>query len=153
MIFRWSRVWTALVMLGAVYGYIGSAGAAERSASSNYILRCLGCHGADGAGAPNTGIPAFPGFLDPLYESDTGRTYLVHVPGVSSSGLNTKEISQVLNYVAKRWANNPERLQPFTLEEVQARQAIDVKDIVALRRYLSEHFRSQGVELAPYPWP
>lgn len=153
MSLRLSRVWIPLALLVAICMHVGSAKATERSASSNYILRCLGCHGANGAGAPNTGIPAFPGFLDPLYASNEGRTYLVHVPGVAASGLNTKEIAQVLNYVAKRWATNPEQLQRFTVEEVQQRQSIEVKDIVALRRYLSEHFRAQGVELAPYPWP
>ena len=156
MTVRKSGVWAVVVMLGLLYVLYGNAAlaqATERSASSNYILRCLGCHGANGAGAANTGIPAFPGLVDPLYATEEGRTYLVHVPGVAASGLNTQEIGQVLNYVAKRWARDPEQVKPFTVEEVRARQAMEVKDIVALRRYLSEHWRAQGVELAPYPWP
>ena len=129
------------------------ASAAELSADKNYILRCLGCHGQDGAGVPKQGIPAFPGLLDPLYSNDWGRTYLTHVPGVTASSLSAPEIAAVLNYVAQRWANVPQRLQLFTAEEVRLRQKIEVKDIVALRRYLTQSFRAQGIELAPYPWP
>lgn len=127
--------------------------AAERSADKNYILRCVGCHGQDGAGAPKQGIPAFPGLLDPLYSDDKGRTYLIHVPGVTASSLTTNEIADVLNYVARRWAKQPEQLKPFTAQEVTERQKVTVKDIVALRRDLTQYFREQGVELASYPWP
>lgn len=127
--------------------------AAERSATKNYILRCLGCHGADGSGAPKQGIPAFPGLVDPLYSNDKGRTYLVHVPGVTASSLTNNEIAEVLNYVADRWAKAPEQLQRFTAQEVQERQQVPVKDVVALRRALTEQLRQQGIELADYPWP
>jgi len=127
--------------------------AAERSATKNYILRCLGCHGADGSGAPKQGIPAFPGLVDPLYNDDKGRTYLVHVPGVTASSLTDNEIAEVLNYVADRWAKAPAQIPRFTAQEVQQRQQVKVKDVVALRRSLTEHFRQQGVDLADYPWP
>ncbi|WP_156920038.1 c-type cytochrome [Comamonas composti] len=127
--------------------------AVERSAEKNYLLRCVGCHGQDGAGAPNQGIPAFPGLLDPLYSNDLGRTYLTHVPGVRASSLSANEIAAVLNHVAQRWAKAPHELERFTAEEVQVRQKVEVPDIVALRRHLTGYFRARGIELAPYPWP
>lgn len=149
------KVWAlGLAGLALCWGVASTpAMAAERSAVKNYILRCVGCHGQDGSGAPKQGIPSFPGLVDPLYSDDTGRTYLIHVPGVTASSLTHREIAEVLNYVADRWARAPEQLARFTAQEVHMRQQVQVKDIVALRRQLTEHFRAQGVELAPYPWP
>ena len=142
--------WSLALGVGAMANQVV---AAERSATKNYILRCLGCHGADGTGAAQQGIPPFPGLVDPLYNDEKGRTYLLHVPGVTSSSLTDNEIAEVLNYVADRWAKEPEKIQRFTLQEVQARKQVKVTDVVALRRSLTEHFREQGVELASYPWP
>lgn len=150
---RMAGVLLGISMCASLCGVAGPAFAAERSADKNWILRCVGCHGQDGAGAPSKGIPAFPGLLDPLYSDDQGRTYLIHVPGVTASSLSFNEIADVLNYVARRWAKEPDKLRLFTAQEVAARQKVEVKDIVALRRYLTEYFREQGIELASYPWP
>ncbi|WP_085314480.1 c-type cytochrome [Derxia lacustris] len=127
--------------------------AGELSPGANYLLRCAGCHGIEGHGAPESGIPPFPGLVDPFYRDAQGRTYLLHVPGVVSSSLSAQEIAAVLNYIAARWAKAPAGIARFDAAEVSQRMAEPVADVVAFRRGLVEKYRAAGVEVAPYPWP
>jgi mono/diheme cytochrome c family protein len=140
-----------LVSLALVAGVGVDAAAAGPAA--NYLLRCSGCHGADGSGAPQSGIPPFPGFLDPFYRDAEGRRYLLHVPGVASSGLKPEEIATVLNLLAQRWGTEPASLPAFTEEEVRQRQAEPVADLVGLRQRLAARYQAAGQPVAPYPWP
>ena len=127
--------------------------AGELSPAANYLLRCAGCHGVEGHGATESGIPPFPGLVDPFYRDEQGRTYLLHVPGVVSSSLSAKEIADVLNYIAARWAKAPAGIARFDATEVERRMAEPVADVVTFRRGLVEKYRAAGVDVAPYPWP
>lgn len=126
--------------------------AQERSASTNYVLRCLGCHGMDGAGSTIGGIPPFPGYIDSLFADDQGRTYLMHVPGIVASSLTDREIAEVMNYVMTQWGEQ-ETFTAFTVDEVARRRAEPVTDVVAFRRTLVERLAQQGLPIADYPWP
>lgn len=137
----------AFVALGA-----GGVAAKELNAHSNYILRCAGCHGVEGAGSPSAGIPPFPGFVSALLSDDDGRTYVTHVPGVVGSSLTNAEIAAVLNYVNDAWSGSAPAA-PFTEEEVRRRRAALVPDIVAYRRAIVARLSEKGVRLADYPWP
>lgn len=150
---RYSFWGLLLVAVGLLPTQTAQAGGPAYSAATNYVLRCAGCHRTDGAGAAEQGIPPFPGLVDTFYLDPEGRRYLLHVPGVSASGLNSAEIADVLNYVAKRWGREPARLPGFTEAEVQQLRAEPVDDLVVFRRHLAERYRAAGVKLAPYPWP
>ncbi|MDR3159657.1 MAG: hypothetical protein LBU11_11790 [Zoogloeaceae bacterium] len=146
------KILTSVLFLFALSAAI-PANAQQRSARVNYILRCAGCHGLDGTGHAPGGIPAFPGYISSIVDDDEGRTYLMHVPGVVASGLKTnQEIADVMNYVAARWGSNP-AFERFTEEEVRARRAAAVVDVVEYRRSIVRRLLSAGKPVAPYPWP
>lgn len=124
---------------------------AERRPQANYVLRCAGCHGMEGAGTVVGGVPSFHGSVATLANDETGRTYMLHVPGVQGASLSDAEIAAVLNYVVARWGGAP--APAFTADEVAGRRARPVADVVVLRRALSARLAAQGKPLAEYPWP
>nr|WP_319250923.1 hypothetical protein [uncultured Celeribacter sp.] len=127
----------------------------ERTAHTNFVLRCAGCHGFEGGGTPEGGIPAFPDSVGYIAGTDLGRTYMMHVPGVVGASLNNREIAEVMNYVLDVWGatEGGETPQPFTEEEVTRRRAVEVPDVVAYRRLVVDELTGMGVEIAEYPWP
>lgn len=138
---------TALVAAPAV--------ATERSAHTNYVLRCTGCHGMEGAGSEQAGIPDFRGYVGSFARSEDGRLYLMHVPGVTNASLGDAEVAAVMNYVMERFAgaSRDPQTAPFTAEEVARLRAEPVADVVALRRTVAAQSTSAGWPVAGYPWP
>lgn len=147
-----SSPWKGLVLAGLLLVPAVPAFADGYSARFNYLLRCSGCHDQDGSGLPKAGIPALPGYIDAFAGDEQGRTYIVHVPGVASTGLNNAEIAAVLNYVIEQWGD-PSQIKPFTEAEVERRKAEPVSDVVAYRRDIVARLKDQGVAIADYPWP
>lgn len=145
------RALCALSLAGLLVAPLAQA--ADRPAQANYLLRCSGCHGPDGSGAPAAGIPPLPGFISAFTADEQGRTYLMHVPGVVSTGLNDREIAAVMNYVVDRWGNARQPFTRFTPEEVTHLRAIEVADVVAYRRDLIKRLQAEGQPVAAYPWP
>lgn len=128
--------------------------ASGETARTLYLLKCSGCHRADGQGAADAGVPPFPGFIADLARDPGGRTYMLHVPGVASSGLNDADLTAVLNYLLDRWSGAPAAgAKPFTPQEVAALRAVPVNNIVSYRRTLVARLRKSGAAIAEYPWP
>lgn len=127
------------------------AAARDGSAHKAYILRCAGCHGMTGEGTIPGGVPAFPGSIGAIARNETGRTYMLHVPGVGSASLDDAEIAGVMNYILDAWSDGT--APPFTASEVARRRAEPVADVVAERRDLVRELRSEGIAIAEYPWP
>ena len=138
----------ALALAAVLMPGAGQAGPAPRA---NYVLRCAGCHGMEGLGTETGGIPGFPHSIATLAGDDTGRTYMLHVPGVVGASLDDAEIAAVLNYILERWGDAG--APPFSAEEVTRRRAEPVADVVALRSQLTARLTAEGKPLAPYPWP
>lgn len=128
--------------------------ASGQSARALYLLKCSGCHRADGQGAADGGVPPFPGFIGDLARDSGGRTYMLHVPGVASSSLNDADLSNVLNYLVDRWSAAPaDQIRRFTPGEVATLRAVSVNDVVSYRRTLVARLRKTGAAIAAYPWP
>lgn len=129
--------------------------AGERTAETNFVLKCVGCHGYDGMGSADGGIPAFPDKVGAFVGTAEGRAYLMHVPGVIGSSLSDKEIAGVMNYIVDTYAgtSRPAHFQPFTAEEVTALKATPIGNVVKYRRTVSALLAAQGIEVAGYPWP
>lgn len=141
---------TALLVLVVCPSLAIGGQAAALSAHSNYVLRCSGCHGLKGAGSQEGGIPEFRNSVSHIAATDIGRTYLMHVPGVVSTGLNDAEITDVMNYVLDTWGDGTHH---FTLSEVHRRRTQPVADVVALRQRIANQLSKKGIELSQYPWP
>ncbi len=120
------------------------------SPHAGYLLHCSGCHGADGAGSVNGGIPAFQDSVALLAGDAEGRLYMMHVPGVVSAGLSDQDTADVTNYILDLWGPDAPR---FTASEVKAARATPVPDVVALRRQIAHRMDEGGTPLSRYPWP
>ncbi|MGK9231770.1 cytochrome c [Inquilinus limosus] len=126
-----------------------------RPAHIDYMLKCSGCHGADGSGSPERGIPDFRGYVDGFARTEKGRIYVMHVPGVVNSSLSNDRIAAVMNYVIASFGAPATRpgVQPFTPEEVDRLRAAPVPDVVAYRREVVAELAEAGIPVAGYPWP
>lgn len=124
------------------------------SAKSLYLLRCSGCHRVDGLGAPEAGVPPFPGSIGAIARDDGGRAYIMHVPGVAGSGLKDAQLAAVMNYVLDEWsADEAKPATRFTAEEVARLRATRVGNVVDYRRAMAARLAQNGVVIADYPWP
>jgi len=110
---------------------------AAPSLLSTYTLHCSGCHGTQGAGVPEKGIPnladagAYAG-------TPAGRAYLAQVPGISQSRLDNQTAANMLNYVLHRFsgATLPADFKPYTEAELGVLRANKASDASTRRRAL-----------------
>lgn len=85
-----------------------------------YILHCSGCHGLNGQGLPENGIPA-------LHDAGrwatlpAGRAYLVQVPGIAASQIDDTTAARLLNYSLRTYAADQlgPAFQAFDADEVR----------------------------------
>jgi hypothetical protein len=86
---------------------------------ANYMLNCMGCHLADGAGAAGK-VPSVRDSLVVLSRSSAGRRYLVQVPGASQSPLSDLELAQLLTWMVRNLSARavPPDFADFTAAEV-----------------------------------
>lgn len=134
----------------AVSATLAAADQPSRTAHTNYVLRCAGCHGMTGLGTDAGGIPAFPDSVGHIAGTDMGRTYMMHVPGVVGASLDNREIAEVMNYILDTWAEGADH---FSEAEVSRRRSVEVPDVVAYRREVVAELEGMGVVIADYPWP
>ena len=139
----------ALVLL------LGSPALAQEAGRTNFILRCAGCHAMDGSGSEPGGIPDFRNYVGAFAQTEDGRRYLMHVPGVVSASLTDQQIADVMNYVMETWGGTslPADYRAFTGAEVATLRAEPVGDVVAYRRKVAAELMAQGIATAGYPWP
>jgi hypothetical protein len=92
---------------------------AEQPAEVNYMLHCMGCHLADGSGAPPR-VPDVRGEIGRLLAVPGGREYLVQVPGAATAPISAGELAAVINYMLATFSARtlPARFAPYTGEEV-----------------------------------
>jgi len=81
-------VWGALAAL--------SVNSAFASPGENYMLYCMGCHGAEAQGVPGR-IPPLAHALARYMRTPAGRDYVLRVPGAASSVLSDAQLAEVLN--------------------------------------------------------
>jgi mono/diheme cytochrome c family protein len=88
-------------------------------AQADYMLHCMGCHLADGSGAPGK-VPSLRDSLVPLALSAAGRRYVVQVPGVSQSALSDEGVARLLGWMVRNLSTRsvPAEFADFTAAEV-----------------------------------
>lgn len=137
------RRFSALCGLGLLVGLLSSpllAAGSEAVAKKNYRLYCMGCHQADGRGAPAHGIPSMWNEVGHFLRLPAGRAYLSQVPGTLNTPLNDAETADLLNWVMREIGRDsvPASFQPYTAADVQHYRATIPEDIPALRARLVE---------------
>jgi cytochrome c553 len=103
------------------------------------MLHCMGCHLADGAGAPAAGIPRFAGRIGYFLETAEGRAYLAQVPGAAYAPLDDQALAAVLNWIVEYFAaqSRPADFEPYEAAEVGRYRSNGPVEIDALRERLT----------------
>jgi mono/diheme cytochrome c family protein len=109
---RWRWSVTALLLVSA---------STLASPTQDYVLNCMGCHGATADGVPGK-VPPLAHTLVQFMRSPAGRSYVLRVPGASNSMLSDAQLAAVLNWIAGNFGRDqlPESAPPFSVQEVAA---------------------------------
>lgn len=108
----------------------------EKRATFNFQMFCLGCHTPDGVGG--NGVPKFKGFIGHFLKTQTGREYLVRVPGSANSAMNNSELAEVLNWTINKFAEEsaPKTWPAYTAEEVGEYRQDPLMEVFEYRKQL-----------------
>jgi cytochrome c553 len=84
-----------------------------------WTLNCQGCHRQDGSGSAGT-APSLAGTVSRFLSVPGGREYLGRVPGVATSPLSDKDLSELMNWMLWRFDKEhlPADFKPFTAAEI-----------------------------------
>lgn len=129
----------AFLAVGFLLAAPASVPAADSStaARNNYMLRCMGCHLADGSGSAGR-VPSVRDSLVPLSSSAAGRRYLVQVPGAAQSPLSDLELAQVLSWMVRNLSGQaaPVGFVDFSAAEVATYRRTPLIEVQATRARL-----------------
>jgi mono/diheme cytochrome c family protein len=101
------------------------------------MLRCMGCHVADGSGSAGR-VPSVRDSLAALASSAAGRRYLVQVPGSAQSPLSDRELAQVLSWMVRNLSREapPAGFVDFSAAEVAGYRRTPLIEVQATRARL-----------------
>jgi mono/diheme cytochrome c family protein len=132
-------------LLLAVALAAGACAAAVRaSPAQDYMLYCMGCHGAQAQGVPGK-IPPLAGSLSLFMRTAEGRDYILRVPGAASSALTDAQLAAVLNWLAESYgAPGQPRVVPLTVEDVTRVRRTPLADVQTRRREVVHSLAASG---------
>jgi mono/diheme cytochrome c family protein len=125
----------------AASSYAAVAGA---SPPQDYMLYCMGCHGAQAQGVPGK-IPPLAGSVALFMRTAEGRNYMLRVPGAANSALPDAQLAAVLNWIAATYgAPGESPVTPFTVDEVTSARRNPLADVQARRREVIRSLAATG---------
>ena len=113
------------------------------------MLHCSGCHAQDGRGLENKGIPALKDQVGYFLRTESGRAYLMQIPGLLNAGMPDARAADVTNYILARFAGAslPENFAPYTTEEAKRYRESRPADIPGRRKLLASELRAVGISI------
>ena len=113
---------------------LATASAALASPAQDYMLYCMGCHGAQATGVPGK-VPPLANALGRFMRTPEGRNYILRVPGAANSALSDAQLAAVLNWLAVTFDANASASTPapFTGEEVSRLRHTPLASVLAAR--------------------
>ncbi|MGV8995763.1 MAG: c-type cytochrome [Parvibaculaceae bacterium] len=113
------------------------AGAAHADPQTDYMLKCMGCHGPDGAEVVGK-VPALKDNVARFLSVEGGRAYIVQVPGARQSPLPDAAMAELLNWLGPRFdtAHMPKDFAPYSADEVHELRKTRLTDVSAIRARL-----------------
>jgi cytochrome c553 len=120
-------------------------GAANASPGQDYMLYCMGCHGAQAQGVAGR-IPPLANALGRYMRSPVGRDYVLRVPGAANSVLSDAQLAAVLNWVALQFsgADLSADVAWFSAEEVTRSRHTPLADVRGTRREVVRTLAASG---------
>lgn len=115
-------------------------------AKQHWVLNCMGCHTANGAGIPGK-VPPLADSLGYFEHLPAGREYVMRVPGASNSALSDADLADVLNWLLTTMNGEalPADFKPYTAAEVAAHRRPALTDVADKRAALIRALHQQGV--------
>jgi cytochrome c553 len=134
-----------LTMAAAVIVGGAWSGAAWASPAQDYMLYCMGCHGAQAQGVSGK-VPPLAHSIGLFMRSAAGRDYILRVPGAANSVLSDAQLAAVLNWLAEEFnADEISADMPkFTAAEVGARRHVPLGSVLARRREVVRDLAATG---------
>ena len=141
------------MILAAVLTAFLAAPAGAYEARVNYILKCQGCHTADGFSPQRGRIPPLIDVVGYFTVLPEGRRYVANVPGVVNSALSNAETATLLNWVVKKFAraSMPDTFKPFDEAEIAGWRKQRPDDPMRLRAKVEADLAVMGISLGSYP--
>ncbi len=125
------------------------ARALAASPAQDYMLYCMGCHGAQAQGVPGK-IPPLAGTLALYMRTPEGRNYVLRVPGAANSALSDERLTAVLNWLASTYATPGEAAPAaFSTEEVTRTRHTPLADVQGTRREVVRALAASGAAPSP----
>jgi hypothetical protein len=139
-----------LLAVAFIVSGTGLSGGAWADPHNDYMLKCMGCHGPDGAEVKGK-VPALKDHVARFLAVPGGRDYLVQVPGARQTPLDDEALAALLNWLVVHFDGEhmPPDFMPYTKAEVQALRATKPADIIAERRRLIDAM-AEGETTPPY---
>lgn len=111
-----------------------------------YAIECQGCHRSDGAGGLAS-IPTLSGHVASFLDVPGGREYLARVPGVALSSLSNDDLTDVLNWVLRRFgpADVLSRNSLYSVDEVTTLRRQPMTDVSTTRAALVQLIEQRAV--------
>jgi mono/diheme cytochrome c family protein len=132
-------------ILSAVTALTVLSANAIASPAQDYVLHCMGCHGASAQGVPGK-VPPLATTLVQFMRSPAGRSYVLRVPGASNSMLTDAQLAEVLNWIAGHFGGDQlaAAAGPFTTQEVSANRHMPMPSVQASRREVVKQLAISG---------
>ncbi len=141
------------LILVALLTAIFAAPAGAYEARINYILKCQGCHTADGFSPQRGRIPPLIDVVGYFTILPEGRRYVANVPGVVNSSLSNADTATLLNWVVRKFAraSMPDTFKPFDAAEIAGWREQRPDDPMRLRAKVEAELAAMGISLGTYP--
>ena len=136
------------LVTAATVGSLIWAATAQASPQQDYVLYCMGCHGAQAEGVPGK-VPPLAHALGRYMRTPEGRNYILRVPGAANSVLSDTQLAAVLNWLAQTFDGDElsATVPLFTPAEVSGTRHSPLSSVLATRREVVRALEATG--LAP----
>ena len=134
------RLLLAVTLASALTVTANAAGPAQ-----DYMLYCMGCHGAQAEGVPGK-VPPLAHALGLYMRTPAGRNYLLRVPGAANSVLSDAQLAAVLNWLAQTFAADElsSGVPLFSPQEVTGSRHTPLASVLAARREVIRDLATTG---------
>jgi mono/diheme cytochrome c family protein len=113
------------------------------SPQQDYVLNCMGCHGSSAQGVPGK-VPPLANSLSRFLRTESGRNYILRVPGAANSSLSDEQLAGVLNWLALTFNADAPPRKAITSQEVSRWRHTPLPSVLATRSAVVRELAATG---------